>query len=191
MAMYLIEMTISERVDDERQHAEHVVVRRRHRMRSEEALPDRVERTRADVAVDDAESGKREREQRAVRVAMCRICRLRRRGRRIGHERRSIISVPPMRVARRLIIGGRVQGVGFRYFTQEAAVREGVTGWVRESARTDGGGLRRRRGGDGRRAWSVRYPPGAAQRARRDRLRGRLPRNLERGVFGRFDHQVT
>jgi acylphosphatase len=36
-----------------------------------------------------------------------------------------------MRVARRLIIGGRVQGVGFRYFTREAAARESVTGWVR------------------------------------------------------------
>ncbi len=36
-----------------------------------------------------------------------------------------------MRVARRLVIGGRVQGVGFRYFTQDAATRDGVTGWVR------------------------------------------------------------
>jgi acylphosphatase len=36
-----------------------------------------------------------------------------------------------MRDARRLVIGGRVQGVGFRYFTQEIALREGVTGWVR------------------------------------------------------------
>ena len=39
-------------------------------------------------------------------------------------------------IARRLVISGRVQGVGFRYFTQDAAVREGVTGWVRN--RPDG-----------------------------------------------------
>jgi len=36
-----------------------------------------------------------------------------------------------MLVARRFVISGRVQGVGFRYFTQEWALREGVTGWVR------------------------------------------------------------
>jgi acylphosphatase len=36
-----------------------------------------------------------------------------------------------MRVARRLVISGRVQGVGFRWFTQDRASREGVTGWVR------------------------------------------------------------
>jgi acylphosphatase len=36
-----------------------------------------------------------------------------------------------MDVARRFVISGRVQGVGFRYFTQETARREGVTGWVR------------------------------------------------------------
>jgi acylphosphatase len=36
-----------------------------------------------------------------------------------------------MRVARRFVVNGRVHGVGFRYFTQEAALREGVTGWVR------------------------------------------------------------
>jgi acylphosphatase len=39
--------------------------------------------------------------------------------------------VKGMRVARRLVVSGRVQGVGFRYFTQDAATREGVTGWVR------------------------------------------------------------
>ncbi|HLG59353.1 MAG TPA: acylphosphatase [Vicinamibacterales bacterium] len=37
----------------------------------------------------------------------------------------------PMRVARRFVVSGRVQGVGFRYFTHDAALREGVTGWVR------------------------------------------------------------
>ncbi len=36
-----------------------------------------------------------------------------------------------MRVARRLVISGRVQGVGFRFFTRDAASREGITGWVR------------------------------------------------------------
>jgi acylphosphatase len=36
-----------------------------------------------------------------------------------------------MRVARRFLISGRVQGVGYRYFAREVALREGVTGWVR------------------------------------------------------------
>ena len=36
-----------------------------------------------------------------------------------------------MRIARRFAVIGRVQGVGFRYFIQEAADREGVTGYVR------------------------------------------------------------
>ena len=36
-----------------------------------------------------------------------------------------------MRVARRFLISGRVQGVGFRYFARDVAQREGVTGWVR------------------------------------------------------------
>ena len=36
-----------------------------------------------------------------------------------------------MIVARRFLIGGRVQGVGFRYFAQAAAMREGVHGFVR------------------------------------------------------------
>jgi acylphosphatase len=36
-----------------------------------------------------------------------------------------------MRLARRIVVSGRVQGVGFRWFTQAAAVREGLHGWVR------------------------------------------------------------
>ena len=36
-----------------------------------------------------------------------------------------------MRVARRFLISGRVQGVGFRHFTEAAAARAGVAGWVR------------------------------------------------------------
>jgi acylphosphatase len=36
-----------------------------------------------------------------------------------------------MRVARRYLVSGRVQGVGFRYFAHAAASREGLHGWVR------------------------------------------------------------
>ncbi len=39
-----------------------------------------------------------------------------------------------MTVARRYVIAGRVQGVGFRWFTHDVAVREGVHGWVRNLA---------------------------------------------------------
>jgi acylphosphatase len=38
---------------------------------------------------------------------------------------------PFMLVARQLMISGRVQGVGFRFFAEDAAAREGVHGWVR------------------------------------------------------------
>ena len=34
-------------------------------------------------------------------------------------------------IARRAIVSGRVQGVGFRFFTEDAAAREGINGWVR------------------------------------------------------------
>jgi len=36
-----------------------------------------------------------------------------------------------MIVGRRFLVSGRVQGVGYRYFTREAALREGVHGTVR------------------------------------------------------------
>jgi acylphosphatase len=36
-----------------------------------------------------------------------------------------------MLAARRFLVSGRVQGVGFRYFVQEAAMVEGLSGWVR------------------------------------------------------------
>ena len=36
-----------------------------------------------------------------------------------------------MIVARRFLISGRVQGVGFRFFVEARATTEGVHGWVR------------------------------------------------------------
>jgi acylphosphatase len=42
-----------------------------------------------------------------------------------------------MLVSRRYLITGRVQGVGFRYFAEVAAAREGLHGWVMN--RSDGG----------------------------------------------------
>ena len=35
-----------------------------------------------------------------------------------------------MRVSRRFLISGRVQGVGFRWFAQASAARENIHGWV-------------------------------------------------------------
>jgi acylphosphatase len=35
-----------------------------------------------------------------------------------------------MRIARRFVLSGRVQGVGFRYFALDAARREGLNGYV-------------------------------------------------------------
>ena len=39
-----------------------------------------------------------------------------------------------MPVARRYLVTGRVQGVGFRYFVQRAAEHEQLRGWVRNLA---------------------------------------------------------
>jgi acylphosphatase len=37
-------------------------------------------------------------------------------------------------VARRYFVSGRVQGVGFRFFVEDVAAREGVSGYVRNLA---------------------------------------------------------
>jgi len=42
-----------------------------------------------------------------------------------------------MDVARQYRIRGRVQGVGYRYFTQRNALRLGVRGWVRNMPNGD------------------------------------------------------
>jgi acylphosphatase len=39
-----------------------------------------------------------------------------------------------MLVSRRYVVRGRVQGVGFRWFTHDAAANEGLHGWVRNLA---------------------------------------------------------
>jgi acylphosphatase len=36
-----------------------------------------------------------------------------------------------MLVARRFVVSGRVQGVGFRFFVEDAARHDGLSGWVR------------------------------------------------------------
>ena len=48
---------------------------------------------------------------------------------------RSMVKVPKlMKIARKYLIGGMVQGVGFRFFTQRAAARHQVLGYVRNLA---------------------------------------------------------
>ena len=42
--------------------------------------------------------------------------------------------VRPRQLSRRYLVSGRVQGVGFRYFTQKTARLLGLAGWVRNLA---------------------------------------------------------
>ena len=49
----------------------------------------------------------------------------------IGPHRSPAVEFAGMRVARRFLLSGRVQGVGFRFFAAEAARREGLSGSVR------------------------------------------------------------
>ena len=68
-----------------------------------------------------------------------------------------------MLVARRFLLSGRVQRVGFRYFAAEAAAREGLDGWVKN---LPDGRVEVRAEGDEdavrRFEWSIRSgPPGA------------------------------
>jgi acylphosphatase len=42
-----------------------------------------------------------------------------------------MINNPQMKIARKFLISGEVQGVGYRFFAQRAAARHQVTGYVR------------------------------------------------------------
>jgi len=70
---------------------------------------------------------------------------------------------PPMTVTKHLLITGRVQGVGFRFYMQRKARELGVLGWVRN--RHDGSVEALIQGASGvvetMIAWARRGPPSA------------------------------
>jgi len=48
----------------------------------------------------------------------------------VVERQHAIIRGFPVRIARRYLVSGRVQGVGFRFFADAVARREGLHGWV-------------------------------------------------------------
>lgn len=90
-------------------------------------------------------------------------------------------------IAVRLVVRGRVQGVGFRYLMVEVATARGVTGWVRN--RRDGTVEAFVQGDvaavDGVVAWSRQGPPAA-------RVEGveTVPAEADAGIAG-FTHRPT
>lgn len=85
-------------------------------------------------------------------------------------------------IARRLVIRGRVQGVGFRYAMMDTARALGVTGWVRN--RRDGGVEALVQGEsvavEAMIAWSRKGPPAA-------RVDGVDVHDADRDAGGRFE----
>ena len=106
-----------------------------------------------------------------------------------------------MRIARRYLISGRVQGVGFRAFTEAQAAVEGLHGWVRnlpdgqvevlfegDAESVDRAEAKLRRGPGGARVDRRRRRIGPADRPR-DRIHGSLTtsRADARHSFQRID----
>ena len=73
------------------------------------------------------------------------------------------MSAPPVREARRLLIAGKVQGVGYHWNMLQQATQLGLAGWVRN--RRDGSVEAQACGGDeplaALIAWARKGPPGA------------------------------
>ncbi len=76
--------------------------------------------------------------------------------------------------ARRYLVSGRVQAVGFRYFTRRLAAEEGVKGWVRNLA-------------DGRVEAQAGGPPELLERFRQGLVRGPRGSRVDEVIEERLD----